>query len=182
MQLRSLVLGLALALAGLAGAPSAALASCLPPSPPDQIARADVIVYGTVTEIRQTFAAAGGVITFRPERVFKGTLTSVVEVYLGPSRGGAVTSVDYAAAERGEGHTLYLRRVDAQTYETDACSGSHRGLPTPEEEKALGAGTLVAAAGDAGIGMPPAAAALIAIMALAGVIAALALRRRAVAR
>lgn len=177
MHLRALVLGLALGLAGLAGTPVAALASCLPPSLPDQIARAEVIVYGTVTETRQTFAPAGGTIKFRPERVLKGTLTSVVEVHLGPSRGGAVTSVDYTAATRGEGHTLYLRRADGGAYETDACSGSHPGAPTAEEEKALGGGTLVAAASEDGPS-PALVAALVALMALAGVVAALALRGR----
>ena len=177
MRMRTLALGLTLGLTGFAGVPTVALASCRPPVLADQIARADVIVYGTVTETRQTFAPAGGTIGFRPERVLKGTLTSVVEVHLGPSRGGAVTSVDYTAATRGEGHTLYLRRADGGAYETDACSGSHPGAPTADEEKALGGGTLVAAASEDGLS-PVLVTALVALLALAGVAAALALRRR----
>ena len=88
-------------------------------------------------------------IRFRPERVLKGTLTSVVQVYLGPSHGGnGVTSVDYTAVVRGEQHTLYLRAVSDGSYETDSCSGSHSGVPSDDEERAFGAGTLVAAAND----------------------------------
>lgn len=136
------------ALAVLLTAPSPALASCLRQTTAEQVARAEVIVYGTVTETRQTFVAAGGVIRFRPERVLKGTLTREVEVFLGPTHGGATTSVDYTAVIRGEGHTLYLRSVADGSFETDSCSGSHVGLPTAEEQQLLGPGTLVAAAGD----------------------------------
>ncbi|MDQ2951967.1 MAG: hypothetical protein M3R54_06860 [Chloroflexota bacterium] len=126
-----------------------AVASCAPSNPAEQAARAEVIAVGTVVETRQTFIAAGGVIRFRPERVLKGTLTSVVQVYLGPSRGGnGVTSVDYTAVARGEQHTLYLRAVSDGSYETDSCSGSHPGGPTAEEERAFGAGVLVAVAND----------------------------------
>lgn len=126
-----------------------AVASCAPSTPDEQAIRAEVIAVGTVVETRQTFAAAGGVIRFRPERVLKGTLTSVVQVYLGPSRGGnGVTSVDYTAVVRGEQHTLYLRAVSDGSYETDSCSGSHLGGPTAEEERAFGAGVLVDAAND----------------------------------
>ena len=128
-----------------------AVASCAPSNPAEQAARAEVIAVGTVTETRQTFVAAGGVIRFRPERVLKGTLTSVVQVYLGPSHGGnGVTSVDYTVVVRGEQHTLYLRAAGDGSYETDACSGSHPGGPTDEEERTFGAGVLVAAANDEG--------------------------------
>jgi hypothetical protein len=102
---------------------------------------ADVVVFGTVTETRQTFAAAGGVIRFRPERFLKGTLPGEVEVYLGPSKGGAVTSVDYSAVTRGEAHTLYLRAAGNNTWQTDACSGSHPGAPMTEESAFFGTGT-----------------------------------------
>ena len=81
----------------LIGAQPAA-ASCAPQTLADETARADVVAFGTVTSVRMTFAAAGGVVTFRPERVLKGTLTRSVQVYLGPTHGGAVTSVDYQAA------------------------------------------------------------------------------------
>lgn len=146
---RVLLLGW-LVMAGSAFGSMLAVASCAQSTPAEQGARAQVIVVGTVVETRQTFfGAAGGVIRFRPERVLKGTLTSVVQVYLGPSRGGnGVTSVDYTAVVRGEQHTLYLRPVDDGSYETDSCSGSHPGGPTADEERAFGAGTLVAAAND----------------------------------
>jgi hypothetical protein len=106
----------------------------------ERAALADVVVYGTVTETRQTFAAAGGVIRFRPERFLKGTLPGEVEVYLGPSKGGAVTSVDYQAVTRGEAHALYLRAAGNNTWQTDACSGSHSGAPTNEETSFFGTG------------------------------------------
>jgi hypothetical protein len=122
-----------------------ALASCAQLDLTAQIAGAEIIALGTVTETRQTFAAAGGVIKFRPERLLKGALTKEVQVYLGPTHGGnGVTSVDYTAVVRGERHTLYLRAfVDDGSYETNACSGSHAGVPTAEEEKLLGAGTAI---------------------------------------
>lgn len=125
-----------------------ALASCVQPDAAAQVADAQIIAVGKVTETRQTFAAAGGVITFRPERVLKGTLTKEIQVYLGPGRGGAITSVDYTAVVRGERHTLYLRDAGDGAYETNGCSGSHVGEPTADEQKLLGAGTLVAAAGE----------------------------------
>ena len=142
-----LVASLVITASALAG--TVAVASCAQTSLAEQGARAQVIVVGTVVETRQTFIAAGGVIRFRPERVLKGTLTSVVQVYLGPSRGGnGVTSVDYAAVVRGEQHTLYLRAVSDGSYETDSCSGSHPGGPTADEERMFGAGVSVAAAND----------------------------------
>jgi len=130
---------LAVVIAGLV--PVAADASCVQTSVAERAAMADVVVYGTVTETRQTFAAAGGVIRFRPERFLKGTFPGEVEVYLGPSKGGAVTSVDYQAALRDEAHTLYLRAAGNNTWQTDACSGSHAGAPTTEESAFFGAGT-----------------------------------------
>jgi hypothetical protein len=120
-----------------------ALASCVQETGADQAARAEVIAMGTVTETRQTFVAASGVIGFRPERVLKGTLSRDIQVYLGPTHGGAVTSVDYTAVVKGERHTLYLRAVDDGSYETSACSGSHAGALTLDEERLLGTGTIV---------------------------------------
>ncbi len=125
---------------GLAGS-LPALASCVQQTVSERAPLADVVVYGTVTETRQTFAPASGVIRFRAERFLKGTLPGEVEVYLGPTKGGAVTSVDYQAARRGEAHTLYLRAAGASAWQTDACSGSHAGAPTAEETALLGAGS-----------------------------------------
>jgi hypothetical protein len=122
-------------------APSPALASCLQTSVAERAAVAEVVVYGTVTETRQTFAPASGVIRFRPERFLKGTLPGEVEVYLGPTKGGAITSVDYSAVIRGEAHTLYLKAAGNGEWQTDACSGSHVGAPTAEEASFFGTGT-----------------------------------------
>jgi hypothetical protein len=173
---RALVVA-AVVLAG-AAAPDPALASCIQQTLTEQAAGAEVIAVGVVAETRQTFVAAGGVIRFRPERVLKGTLTREVQVYLGPSHGGAVTSVDYTAVVRGERHTLYLRAASDGSYETSACAGSHAGAQTADEEKALGAGTLVAAASD-DAGAPPALiAALVVLVALALIAIAFGIRRR----
>jgi hypothetical protein len=118
-----------------------ASASCVQTTVAERAALAEVVVYGTVTETRQTFAAASGVIRFRPERFLRGTLPGEVEVYLGPTKGGAVTSVDYEAVQRGEAHTLYLRSAGAGAWQTDACSGSHVGAPTSEETSFFGPGS-----------------------------------------
>jgi hypothetical protein len=135
------LLVLAIVLLGALSVASPALASCVQTSVAERAALADVVVYGTVTETRQTFAAASGVIRFRPERLLKGSLPGDVEVYLGPTKGGAITSVDYEAVVRGQAHTLYLRSAGDGAWQTDACSGSHTGAPTSEESAVLGAGT-----------------------------------------
>ena len=124
---------------GLTSSP--ALASCLQTTVSEQAALAEVVVYGRVTETRQTFAPASGVIRFRPERSLKGTLPGEVDVYLGPTKGGAITSVDYSAVIRGEAHTLYLKAAGNGAWQTDACSGSHVGVPIAEEASFFGAGT-----------------------------------------
>ena len=156
--------------------PAATAASCVQTTVADRAAQAEVIVYGTVTETRQTFAAAGGVIRFRPERFLKGTFPGEVEVYLGPSKGGAVTSVDYQAALRGEAHTLYLRAAGNNTWQTDACSGSHSGAPLAEETLLFGTG--VTAPPTAPSDNTPLALGAVAIAAIA-VAAALFVRRYA---
>ncbi|MEP6693789.1 MAG: hypothetical protein ABJB39_04025 [Chloroflexota bacterium] len=135
------LLVLVLALIGASIGSSPALASCVQMSVAERAGLAEVVVYGTVTETRQTFAPASGVIGFRPERFLKGTLPGEVQIYLGPTKGGAITSVDYQAAQRGEAHTLYLRSSDQGAWLTDACSGSHPGAPTPEETAFFGTGT-----------------------------------------
>ena len=168
------VVALAVVIAGLV--PVAAAASCVQTSVAERAAMADAVVYGTVTETRQTFAAAGGVIRFRPERFLKGTFPGEVEVYLGPSKGGAVTSVDYQAALRGEAHTLYLRAAGNNTWQTDACSGSHSGAPLAEETLLFGTG--VTAPPTAPSDNTPLALGAVAIAAIA-VAAALFVRRYA---
>src|SRR5712691_2876834 len=88
---RALVLMPALLLVA-AGVSSPALASCVQTTVAERATLAEVVVYGAVIETRQTFAPAGGVIRFRPERFLKGTLPGEVEVYLGPTHGGAPTA------------------------------------------------------------------------------------------
>jgi hypothetical protein len=141
MRVRRLlaVLAITIAMAWLVQATAAA--SCVQTVVAERAAMAEVVVYGTVTETRQTFAPAGGVIRFQPTRFLKGTLPGEVEVFLGPSRGGAVTSVDYTAVVTGEAHTLYLRSAGNGAWETNACSGSHAGAPTAEETAFFGTGS-----------------------------------------
>lgn len=127
----------------MALSPLSAAASCVQTGPREQAEAADVVAYGTVTETRQTFAPASGVIRFRPERILKGTLPGEIEVYLGPTRGGPITSVDYEAVTRGQAHTLYLRSAGDGSWQTDACSGSHPGQPFITELTYLGSGTVV---------------------------------------
>lgn len=166
--LRRTILGLAAAVLLLPFTSAVALGSCIQQTLDEQAKGAEVIVVGTVTETRQTFVAAGGVIKFRPERLLKGALTKEAQVYLGPSHGGAITSVDYTAVVRGERHTLYLRDAGDGSYETSACSGSHVGEPTADEEKLLGAGTLVAGATDPALS-PVTLAAIVLVVAIAAV-------------
>jgi hypothetical protein len=135
------VLVIPLLLIGLSWSASPALASCLQVTVAEAGALAEVVVYGTVTETRQTFAPASGVIRFQPLRFLKGTLPGDVEVYIGPSRGGAISSVDYTAVVPGEAHTLYLRAAGNGAWETNACSGSHVGAPTPDETAFFGTGS-----------------------------------------
>ena len=122
-------------------ASSPALASCVQATIAERAALAEVVAYGIVTETRQTFAPASGVIRFQSLRFLKGTLPGEVEVFLGPNKGGAITSVDYEAVVRGEAHTLYLRSAGSGAWQTDVCSGSHVGAPLPEETTFFGTGS-----------------------------------------
>lgn len=141
MRLLARAILLPAVLVGSSWAAAPAYASCIQTTVAERAALAEVVVYGTVAETRQTFAPASGVIRFRPERLLKGTLPGEVEVYLGPTKGGAITSVDYTAVVTREGHTLYLRSAGGGAWQTDACSGSHTGAPTTEETTFFGAGT-----------------------------------------
>ena len=174
--MKALCLALLLGLVALPASAWPALASCLQQTTAEAAASAKVVAVGVVTETRQTFVAAGGVIRFLPERVLKGTLTREVQVYLGPTHGGAISSVDYTAVIRGERHTLYLRATTDGSYETSACTGSHAGAQTSDEEKVLGAGTLVAAASETSPS-PAIAAAILTLSVLAVIAIALGIRR-----
>ena len=141
MRLLTRALLLPAVMIGSSWAAAPALASCVQTTVAERGALAEVVVYGSVSETRQTFAPASGVIRFRPERFLKGTLPGEVEVYLGPTKGGAITSVDYTAVVTGEAHTLYLRSAGSGAWQTDVCSGSHAGAPTADETSYFGAGT-----------------------------------------
>lgn len=123
-----------------------ASASCRPPvSVAENAARAELVVYGTVT------SATNGAATIQVERVLKGSATSTMTVWLGPSRGGSggttvATSVDYSATA-GVAHVLYLIRGSDGQLETNDCVGSHEGAPTVEEQTFFGAGTPPTAGG-----------------------------------
>jgi hypothetical protein len=158
----------------LATATSPANSSCVQPVLADQIARADVIAYGTVTSSGQLLSfPPQSVFRFRVERLYKGDASGEVRVAGGPVA-GAVTSVDYRA-EDGTTHTLYLRRADAG-FVTDSCSGSHTGAATVEEKQALGEGCVVAAASGNGLMFAATAGGL---LVLALVVVVLLLRSRA---
>ena len=117
-----------------------ATASCVEPNLADQVARADVIAYGTVIRpAALPFFPPARQVRFRVERVLKGTGYPEMEVAIGPG-GSAATSVDYQADD-GTAHTLYLRRT-GDAYATDACSGSHPGQPNADETALLGGGAL----------------------------------------
>lgn len=155
-------------------AASPANGSCVQPVLADQIARADVIAYGTVTSSGQLLSfPPQSVFRFRVERLYKGEAGGEVRVAGGPVA-GAATSVDYRA-EDGTKHTLYLRRADSG-FVTDSCSGSHSGAATVEEKQALGEGRAVAAASGNDLGFAATAAGL---LVLALVVVVLLLRSRA---
>ena len=116
---------------------SPAAASCAPrAATPENAARAELVVYGTVTE------ASAGAVTLRVDRVLKGPVGSSVRVFVGPGRGGSVTSVDYpdmgARANIGSDHVLYVLRAADGQLETNACVGSHPGPPDPSENTFFG--------------------------------------------
>jgi len=128
------VFALAWILVSTAFAASAA-ASCVAPNLADQVARADVVAYGTVVRpIGLPFFPPARTIRFRVDRVLKGTAQLEMDVTIGPG-GTAVTSVDYQADD-GTAHTLYLRRT-GDAYATDACSGSHPVSRAPRRQRSL---------------------------------------------
>lgn len=100
-------------------------ASCLQQTLTEHAQRAEVVAFGTVS--------AG---SFEIKQVLKGEASGTVQVRFGEG-GGVVTSIDYMH-EDGE-HTLYLTR-DGSGYATNACTGSHPGVPTAEERAFFGAG------------------------------------------
>lgn len=115
---------LSVSLASLVVAPSAA-ASCLPMTPAQQRARADLIFDGVALD----GPTASGVERFRVIRYRKGTGPRIVRVSTGRKRyaggGGVVTSVSIDAA-RGQTWRIYARRLRAGIFQTTVCDGSRR--------------------------------------------------------
>ena len=67
---------------------SPASASCVVPVLADQIARADVIAYGSVASVAQLLSfPPRSVLRFRIERLYKGEASGEVQVSAGPSDG-----------------------------------------------------------------------------------------------
>lgn len=169
--IRSLA-ALAIALGALLLAAAPARASCIQQTQADQIARADVIAYGRVTDADR----GAGTLSFRALAVYKGDPGSdKITVRVGPG-GGAATSVDYRV-EPGD-HLLYLQG-QGSAYSTNDCSGSHPGPATVDELRLLAAGKVITYS-DPGPGtldrvIGPAVAAIVAAAVAAVVVA----RRRA---
>ncbi len=147
---RALRIGAAIAalVATVSAGGVAALASCIQEPFTEQAERADAVVYGRA--IGGEGAPAGGPVRsahFEVERVLKGSVPALIAVALGPGAEGGpapgapvATSVDYTV-QRGEDHTLYLRRSAPGGFATDACAGSHAGPPTADETAYFGPGT-----------------------------------------
>lgn len=123
--MRTLV-ALLLAVLGLNMAAGFADASCIQQTLAEQAERADVVAFGRVSGS-----------SFEIHQVLKGQASGTIQVRFGEGGPGVVTSVDYMATN-GD-HTLYLER-DGAAYSTNACSGSHQGVPTAEERAYLGVG------------------------------------------
>ncbi|MFN2521223.1 MAG: hypothetical protein ABR525_09275 [Candidatus Limnocylindria bacterium] len=132
------------AVATLALATSSAWASCAQVSSiHDNADRADVVLYGQVTGTEGAPGQPRRFVFMRVERVMKGAAFERIGVALGPDGSGgggpAATSVDYQA-DVGTDHVLYLKQTAPAGFSTDACSGSHPGAPSGEEQALLGAG------------------------------------------
>ena len=111
---------------------SPAAASCAPPArAPENAARAEAVVYGTVTE------ASARAVTLRVDRVLKGQSGSSVRVFVGPGRESGGTSIDYSPG-LGSDHVLYIVFGGDGQLETNACIGSHPGPPNASEVALFG--------------------------------------------
>ncbi len=144
MAVAMLVLVATFAVATFAIGTFPAGASCAPPSSiRDDADRADAVVYGRVTGFEGPPGRPSRFMFVRVERVLKGAAYERIGVGLGPESAGgggpAATSVDYQAGN-GTDHVLYLKRHAPAGYATDACSGSHPGPLTDDEQALFGAG------------------------------------------
>lgn len=152
---RALAIAAALAApAAVAGPASAAplIAQCPRPSTQEALARAAVVVFGTVVATRPAEPRyglrSGGEIEFMVDRAYKGVEAGrTIPIGIAPDGG---SSVGYWTAEVGTRHTLYLRvreewppwptQAPTAALYTSLCFGSHEGSPTAEELVVLGPG------------------------------------------
>lgn len=104
---------------------TAARASCIPMSPVEQRARADVIFDGVAVQ----GPTATGVQRFRVTRYLKGSGPRVVRVQTGYVRradgSGSVTSVSVVAA-KGQRWRIFARGSARKVLRTSICDGSRR--------------------------------------------------------
>ena len=114
-----LVVALALLLA------SSAVASCLPSTPAQQRARADVLFDGVALE----GPTATGVQRFRVTRYLKGRGPAVVRVATGairrPDGTGSTTSVALYV-KKGERWRIFARGFSRKVLQSNVCDGSRR--------------------------------------------------------
>jgi hypothetical protein len=120
-MIRVLILMLALG----AVFPARAAASCIPLTPAQQRARADVIFVGVALE----GPTATGVQRFRVRRYLKGRGPRILRVATGEVRhddgSGTVTSVSIHV-ERGERWRIFARGSVRRVLRTNVCDGSKR--------------------------------------------------------
>jgi hypothetical protein len=115
----------AAALAAATLGPAFARASCLPTTPAEQRARAQVVFDGVALD----GPTPTGVQRFRVVRYLKGRGATVVRVDTGTIRradgSGTLTSVS-VVAERGERWRIFARRTPGSGLRTSLCDGSHK--------------------------------------------------------
>jgi hypothetical protein len=115
--LSSLLVGLLLA--------ASAAASCVPMTPAQQRARADIIFDGVALD----GPTSTGIERFRVVRYRKGTGPRIVRLRTGrklyPDGSGTTTSVSIDAI-RGERWRIFARRLRRGVFETNVCDGSRR--------------------------------------------------------
>jgi len=124
-NVRKFALLAVIAIAGSLFFAVAAQASCLPISPAEQRARADVIFDGVALE----GPTATGVQRFRVNRYLKGRGPRIVRVATGNIRradgSGSVTSVSIIAA-RGQRWRIFARGSARRVLRSTVCDGSRR--------------------------------------------------------
>jgi hypothetical protein len=124
-NVRKFALLAVIAIAGSLFFAVAAQASCLPISPAEQRARADVIFDGVALE----GPTATGVQRFRVNRYLKGRGPRIVRVATGNIRradgSGSVTSVSIIAA-RGQRWRIFARGSPRRVLRSTVCDGSRR--------------------------------------------------------